>query len=274
MTVGLQPPRRPGMATLPPLIALLTDFGLHDWYAASMKAVLLNICPRARLVDITHDIPPQDVVAGAITLAASAPWFPPSTIFACVVDPGVGSDRPLLAAQADRAIFIGPDNGLLGLVLERATQRQLVRLTNPRYWLPEISQTFHGRDIIAPVAAHVARGCPLRRLGVPVVRYHTLRLPALHPTATSVRGGVVYVDRFGNLITNLPAALVKPPSHYHLRYQRRRVRLVLSYHQGRPGELIALAGSSGYLELAVPGQSAAERYRGRRGDAVRLYQGA
>jgi len=251
-----------------PTIALLTDFGTAGWYVACLKAVILRICPQAHVVDISHEIPPQDIPVGALTLAAAASWFPAKTVFVGVVDPGVGTSRRLLAAQADAYRFVGPDNGLLGLVLARAKRLSLVHLTNPRYWLPETSQTFQGRDIMAPVAAHLARGCPLRRLGVPVNRYQSLRLPPLQREGKSIRGCILYTDSFGNLITNLPVSLVADHAPVQVRYRRMPVRVVSSYAEGRDGELVALCGSSGYLELAIRNGSAAWRYQARRDEPV------
>ena len=253
-----------------PLIALLTDFGTADWYVSCMKAVMLRLCPRVQLVDITHEVPSHDIVVGAVTLAAAVNWFPPKTIFACVVDPGVGTARRLIAAHADERLFVGPDNGLLSLVLQRANRLTLVRLTNPRYWLSQISQTFHGRDIIAPVAAYLARGVPLQRLGIPQHRYHTLKLPRLQRVRGAIRGRLLHIDTFGNLITNLPASLVMEPRTCRFRYKHAAARVVSSYEEGRRGELVALGGSSGYVELSVREASAAKRYRAKRGDRVEL----
>lgn len=253
-----------------PLIGLLTDFGTRDWYVASLKGVIAALCPRARVIDITHEIPPQDVTAGAWNIAAAAPWFPPRTIFACVVDPGVGTARPLLAAQADEQFFIGPDNGLLSLVLARAGRRKVIRLTNPVYWLKEINQTFHGRDIIAPVAAHLARGVGLGSLGVPATRYQPLPLPVLRQTARRLIGQIVYIDTFGNLITNLPVGVLGSSRRGTVRYRRAPVRMVSSYADGRSGDLIAVPGSLGYVELAVRNGSAAARCQAKRGDQVEL----
>ena len=256
-----------------PLIALMTDFGTTDWYAACMKAVILGICPQARVVDITHDIPPQDVLSGAMTIGAASPWFPRDTVFACVIDPGVGSSRRLIAARADHHWFVGPDNGVFGLVFQRAKRLSLARLTNPRYWLPAVSHTFHGRDIIAPVAAHLARGRTLRALGVAQARYQTLSLPPLQRTRRALRGRVIYIDTFGNLITNLPGSLLALSRDSQVRYHTTTARVVSSYAAGRHGELIALIGSSGYVELALRDGSAARRFRARRGDRVELHQG-
>jgi len=251
-----------------PVVALLTDFGTRDWYVAAIRGVILSRCPRARLVDVTHEIPPQDVVAGAFTLAAAAPWFPRGTIFLAVVDPGVGSARALLAARADGRSFVGPDNGLLAPVLARATQRAVVRLTNRRYWLTDVSRTFQGRDIMAPVTAHLAAGGSLARLGTPHSRIVPLDLPTPQREGRRLCGCIIHIDGFGNLITNLPASALA--SGAPVRYQRRQVRVVSSYGEGRGQELIALANSQGLIELAVREGSAAWMCSARRGDLVEL----
>ena len=251
-----------------PLIALLTDFGTADWYVACMKAVILSRCPTARLIDITHEVPPRDITAGAFILAAAAPWFPPQTVFACVVDPGVGTRRALIAARADRHFLVGPDNGLLSLVFQRAKHVSLVRLTHPRDWLPAVSQTFQGRDIIAPVAAHLAHRRSLQRLGASMTTYQTLRFPPPQRKSKVLEGRVLHIDAFGNLITNFPAHPTTKSSPRQFRYHGARIRLVSSYQEGRAGELIALAGSTGYVELAIRNNSAAIRCRAKRGDRV------
>jgi S-adenosylmethionine hydrolase len=259
------------------LVALLTDFGTRDWYAAALKAVILSRAPETRLVDITHEIPPQDIAAGAFTLAAAVPSFPAETVFLAVVDPGVGAGRALLAARADGRYFVGPDNGLLAPSLEQARTRSVVRLTERRYWGPDISRTFHGRDIMAPVAAHLARGGALHRLGPPHARLAALPSPAVAARGGRVRGAIVHIDAFGNLMTNLRAARWLPAraeGRAVLRYRGRRVPVVSSYADGRPGQLVAVAGSLGLLELAVPCGSAAARFRARRGEAVVLERGA
>ncbi|MBI3324421.1 MAG: SAM-dependent chlorinase/fluorinase [Candidatus Omnitrophica bacterium] len=251
-----------------PLIALLTDFGTREWYVACLKAVILSRCPTAALIDITHEIPPQNIAAAALTLSAAAPWFPPSTIFVCVVDPGVGTARPLLAAHADGRYYIGPDNGTLGLVLEQARTRRLVRLTVRRFWLPERSRTFHGRDIMAPVAAGLARGLALERLGPCVREFQPAPIPAPQRSGRAVHGSVVHIDRFGNAITNLPSTLLTDADRVRIRIGRRQGRVVSSYGEGQADELIALAGSVGLIELAVRDGSAAEVFGVRAGHDV------
>ena len=196
------------MRACAPVIGLLSDFGTRDWYVGTVKAVLLSRCPTARLVDITHEIPPQDTLAGAFTLAAAAPWFPAGSVLLAVVDPGVGTDRAILAGRADDCWLVGPDNGLLALTLARAKRVSLVRVTNRRFWPSTVSQTFHARDIMAPAAAALASGCALRTLGPAVRQAEALAWPVVERRGGTVRGQVMHIDAFGNLITNIPAQLV------------------------------------------------------------------
>ena len=253
----------------PPVIGLLTDFGRRDWYVATMKTVIVSRCPTAQLIDLTHEIPPQDIVMGAFILAGALPWFPRGAVVVAVVDPGVGSRRALLAATVDGRYLLGPDNGLLALSLERARERRVVRLTRSRYWLPKISGTFHGRDILAPVAAHLARGTALSQLGVRVQRWRSLELPTIQQRGRARYGNVVHIDGFGNLVTNLPGELLAR-GRVTVRYRNRAVRVVSSYDEGRGGELVALVGSLGLIELALRRDSAAKRCAGARGDRVAL----
>ena len=257
----------------PPLLALLTDFGPRDWYVATLKAVLLSRCPTARLVDITHEVPPQDTVAGAFTLAAAVPWFPPGTVFLAVVDPEVGSGRAIIAARADHYYFVGPDNGLLTLSVQHAKRLTAVRLTNRRYWLTPVSATFQGRDVMAPVAAHLARGGSLGRLGVTLPHLAPLALPTVRQEGSVFHGHVVHIDAFGNLVTNISASSLAPRAgrrHVVVRYKRRAVRVVSSYAAGGPRELVAVVGSLGLIELAIRNTSAAWTFNAARGDEVEV----
>jgi hypothetical protein len=249
-------------------VALLTDFGTRDWYVAAVKGVILSRAPEVHVVDITHEIPAQDVLAGAFVLAAGVPWFPAGTVFVGVVDPGVGSGRAILAARADRRYFVGPDNGLLAPSLAQARAQRVVRLTNARHWLAPASRTFQARDIMAPVAAFLARGGALARLGPPAARLVPLPVPRPRRRGRRLHGIVVHVDTFGNLITNLPAPAAAGRFQRSLHVRGRRVRLVDSYHEARPGELAAVAGSLGLIELAVAGASAAAKLRAGRGEPV------
>ena len=260
--------------TRDPVVALLTDFGTREWYVAALKAVVLSRCPRARLIDITHEIPPQDTLAGALVLAAAASWFPPGTVFLAVVDPGVGSRRAILAARANQRWFVGPDNGILMPSLQGASRATMIRVTERRYWLPQISATFQGRDIMAPVAAYLASGRPVGRLGRPAREVVQLSIPSAQRIGRTTRGCVIHADHFGNLITNLPGALVQHArAPVRLRYKGRGVPICTSYAAGRRGQLLGVVGALGFVELAVRDGSAAQRYRGARGDRVELVTG-
>src|SRR6267143_568489 len=186
-----------------PVIALLTDFGVRDHYAATMKGVILGICPDVTLVDISHDVPPHDVLAGALELAASYQYFPAGTIFLVVVDPGVGSARRGIAADAGDYKFVAPDNGVLSLVVEGHPPKRVVELSERRYARPTVSRTFEGRDRFAPAAAWLAKGIDLAALGRPASGLSRLEIPQPEASAEAVVGQVLRIDRFGNLITNI-----------------------------------------------------------------------
>jgi S-adenosyl-L-methionine hydrolase (adenosine-forming) len=238
-----------------PVIALLSDFGTQDHYAGTMKGVVLGICPDATLVDISHDIPPHDVLAGALQLAASYKYFPQGTIFLVVVDPGVGSSRRGIAAEAGGYRFVGPDNGVLTAVFREEPPRKVVELTERRYARPTVSRTFEGRDRFAPAAAWLAKGVQLPALGRPAGPLHQLHLPIPSCAEGVLTGAVVMVDRFGNLISNIDRrtfeSFVRAQPVRILADGRPVSRLVSTYSEMPPGEVCALFGSSDHLELAV-----------------------
>jgi hypothetical protein len=247
-----------------PVITLTTDFGLQDGFVGILKGVLLGICPTARLVDLSHAVPPQDVAAGALLLVRAAPYFPPGTVHLAVVDPGVGTGRRGLAARMGDAFFIGPDNGLFTSVLDRAERAGLpvefVELARERYRLPSVSRTFHGRDIFAPAAAHLANGVPLVEFGPPVTDPVRIQLSRAEKTPAGWQAHVLAVDTFGNLATDLPVEAISDPERVTVRLGGWEVRgLVGAYGDRPPGELVALADSAGRLELAVVNGSAARR---------------
>ena len=192
-----------------PVIALLTDFGTRDHYAGTMKGVALGICPDAALVDITHDVPAHDVLAGALELAASYKYFPAGTIFLVVVDPGVGSARRGIAAEAGDFKFVAPDNGVLTAVLDEHAPKKVVELSERRFARPTVSRTFEGRDRFAPAAAWLAKGIQLTALGRPVSEIQRLEMPAPDVSGDVIRGLIMRVDRFGNLVTNIDRKLVE-----------------------------------------------------------------
>lgn len=257
-----------------PVLAFLTDFGLHDHYVGAMKGAALDVCPDATLVDITHDIPPQDIVAAAYELAAAVPYFPTATVFVVVVDPGVGGGRRGIAVEIGGRRFVGPDNGLLTMVLARAPREAVraVEIVEPRFVRPTVSRTFEGRDRFAPAAAWLAAGVRLEELGPPVTDLTMLDLPAPAVHADAVIGTIVRIDRFGNLMTNVDEALLgawRGEVVVHLGSVE-IAGLVRTYADAAPGACCALVGSSGALEVAVNGGSAAAMLRLERGAVVQV----
>lgn len=277
-----------------PIIALLTDFGLADAYVGTMKGVMLSICPSARLVDLTHHTPPQDVRSAAYLLWSSFRHFPPETIFLVVVDPGVGTAREPVAVETAHGTYIAPNNGVLSLVLPHVEVHHAVVLEDPRYRLPGVSQTFHGRDIFAPAAAHLAAGVPITDLGPPVPELIKLEPPRLSAGERAIEGEVIYIDHFGNVITSIghltwedntltltPAfaaqdgeAISFPARSCRVEAAGQTVNGVLpTYEAAAAGALLALVGSAGQLELGVNRGSAAARLQIRIGDPVTLVFG-
>lgn len=255
-----------------PLIAFLTDFGTQDHYAGTMKGVVLGICPDATLVDVTHDIPPHDVMSGALELAASYKYFPAGTIFVVVVDPGVGSTRRGVAADTGEYRFVAPDNGVLTAVLRETPAKKIVELTERRYARPTVSRTFEGRDRFAPAAAWLAKGIQLAALGRAVADIQRLDLPAPEASGDTIRGVVVRVDRFGNLVTNIDRKLVERlgvEGSVAIDAGGTAVgRLVATYAELPADGVGALFGSTDHLELAAPSASAAQRLVLGRGTVV------
>jgi len=243
-----------------PVIALLTDFGTRDHYAGTMKGVALGICPDITFVDISHDVPPHDVVAGALELAAAYRYFPAGTIFLVVVDPGVGSIRRGIAADTGDYKFVAPDNGVLTAVFDEHAPKRVVELTERRYARPTVSRTFEGRDRFAPAAAWLAKGIELVALGRPAGATHRLDLPHSTLDGDRIAGQVLRVDRFGNLITNIDRKTFDRLAGAQLEIQiggRVVSKVVSAYTDASPGELCALFGSTDHLEIAANGASAA-----------------
>jgi S-adenosylmethionine hydrolase len=257
-----------------PIIALLTDFGLADHYAGTMKGVMLGISPDATFVDISHDVPAHDVLAAALELTASYRYFPAETVFLVVVDPDVGSSRRGLAAEASGYRFVAPDNGVLTMVLDEAVAHRAVELTDPKYARPTISRTFEGRDRFAPAAAWLAAGLELTALGGPAANLRRISMPRPSIVPSGIEGEVVRVDRFGNLITNIDRRTFDETQmgdgpFIHVAAHP-VARIVSTYADAAPGELCALFGSSGHLEIAARAASAASRLGVSRGVSVRV----
>jgi S-adenosylmethionine hydrolase len=257
-----------------PVIALLTDFGTKDHYAGTMKGVVLGICPEAACVDITHEIPPHDVLAGALELAAAYKYFPSGTVFLAVVDPGVGSTRRPMAADAGGYRFVAPDNGVLTLVFREAPPRRVVELTERRYARPTVSRTFEGRDRFAPAAAWLAKGIELTAFGRTLTSWQVLQVPEPAVGDTQIAAEVLRVDRFGNLVTNVERRTFERFAEGGrieiVAGQEAVGKVVATYADAQPGSLCALFGSSEHLEIAVNGGSAAERLALARGAHVTI----
>ena len=255
-----------------PVIALLTDFGTRDHYAGTMKGVALGICPDATLVDITHDVPPHDVLGGALELAAACRYFPHGTVFLVVVDPGVGSVRRGIAAETAEHRFVAPDNGVLTLALRDAPPKRVVELTERRYARPSVSRTFEGRDRFAPAAAWLAKGIELSALGRPVHDYQKLTVPEATVTDGTIAGTVLRVDRFGNLVTNIDRKTfdkLASAGSIEVTIAGRAVsKVVGTYAEVARGDVCALFGSTEHLEIAANGGSAAEQLGLARGAEV------
>jgi S-adenosylmethionine hydrolase len=236
------------------VITLTTDFGLQDYYVSAMKAVMLGIAPETCLIDISHEIPSQDIMAGSWILQNSAMLFPDETVHTVVVDPGVGTDRKPIALQVENQFFVGPDNGIFSLLIKERDYKA-VRLTNKKYWRANPSNTFPGRDIFAPVAAHLSRGVKLEDLGDPVEELTTYRWTVPIADKDGLEGMVIHIDKFGNLVTNLSSELLEEV------IDGKKVKIYVgtfildeiatTFASVTEGEPVAYIGSSGMLEIGI-----------------------
>ncbi|RME96207.1 MAG: hypothetical protein D6766_01310 [Verrucomicrobia bacterium] len=256
------------------VITLTTDFGHRDWFVGAIKGVILRQAPGARIVDVAHDAPAGDVASAAFLLGQALQWFPEEAIHVAVIDPGVGGERAPLALRWRRGFLVGPDNGLWSW-LERLTGHpvgEARRIENPACRLPELSRTFHGRDLFAPAAAWLAAGGRFEDIGPAVAPAVTLPWPEPQPTGDGWRGQVLYVDHFGNLITNLRNdLLLAPAGEWVLRWGAEGVAPVADHYGAvKPGEPVAVPGSTGFLELAVNQRSASRMLGLGRGAVLEL----
>jgi S-adenosylmethionine hydrolase len=259
------------------VVTLLSDFGSRDGFVGIMKGVALAIDPALQLVDISHEIPPQAVAVGALVLRSAVPYFADGTVHLAVVDPGVGTARAPIVVRADRALLVGPDNGLLApAVAALGGARAVHAIENPALLGQPVSATFHGRDIFAPAAAHLARGVPLASVGPPRSGLVELALPAVVVTSGAAQGAVVHVDRFGNLLTNIDRAALRGfrhPPHSVRVIEMFTVPLHATYGDVAPGELVAVWSSWGTVEIAVRDGSAAAHLGVGAGAAVAVAGG-
>jgi S-adenosylmethionine hydrolase len=253
------------------LITITTDFGTADGYVGAVKGSILSINPKARLIDLSNEIPSYDIVVGAFHLGCAFSFYPKGTVHLAVVDPGVGSERRPILVKTRRYFFVGPDNGLFTLATLRDSITGIYELANPRYFRSEVSSTFHGRDLFGPVAAHLAKGVDPSKLGP--------RLPSIKTrpefTARSLpgrgwEGEILFFDKFGNAFSNLHKSLVKRPERCEVYWRRNRLPFYRTYSEMPPRKPGALFGSSGFLEIALREDSFENRCRAGRSDPVRL----
>jgi S-adenosylmethionine hydrolase len=266
------------------LLVFTTDFGLIDSYAGVLKGVALSINPDLRLIDLTHQISPQNIAQGSFVLGVGYRYFPADAIHVAVVDPGVGTARRPILLQTPHGSFVAPDNGLLSRVLGEYLPQQpsnpgmvelppslkAYHLANPDYWLQPVSSTFHGRDIFTPVAAHLSLGVAPESLGAPTGEIEILPSPQPRMDGDGIRGEVVYCDVYGNLISNIPVSLIADRKISEVRIRGRAIpRVNRTFHDAAPSSgLIALVGSHGYLEVAVPNGSAAATLNAEQGEPL------
>jgi hypothetical protein len=247
------------------IITLTTDFGMKDPWVGAVKGVILSINPDATIVDISHEVPSQEILAASFVLSRACPYYPDGTIHVAVVDPGVGTERRPLLIETERHFFIGPDNGIFSQVLKSEKVRRVIELDNSDYFLTDVSATFHARDIFAPVAAHLSRGVKPQELGTLVEDPLVLDLPEVVVTPDIIKGEVMYIDKFGNLITNIKETdilVMQERGKIEIDVRWRTIHgLVESYTEGdnehRVNEAVAIIGSFGFLEIAVFKESAA-----------------
>jgi S-adenosylmethionine hydrolase len=260
-----------------PFIALITDFGEDDYFVASLKGVILRINPGARIIDVTHQVPSFDIRQGSFTLFSCYKYFPPRTIFLVIIDPGVGSSRPILLVKTKKYFFVAPDNGVLSLTLKSEEVEQIIKITNKKFFLEKQSKTFEGRDKMAPVAAWLSKGTSPLLFGPPVQDYKALDKLEPIRKEREIIGSIIYADKFGNLITNIPRTMVNK-----LKKEAGKSKLTLltknkkissfreSYSQGRRGELFYLVGSLGFIEIATREASASRKIKAKVSDTVKI----
>ncbi|MBI3649578.1 MAG: SAM-dependent chlorinase/fluorinase [Acidobacteria bacterium] len=263
------------MAERRPIITLLTDFGEADYFVAAMKGAIYCLNRDVEIIDLTHQITPHDVFSGAFNLLCCYREFPKWTIHVAVVDPGVGSSRRPIFVMTDEYYFIGPDNGIFSYIYQRENINRVVHLTESHYFRAEVSNTFHGRDVFAPIAAYVAKQVDWTKMGAEISDYVKFNLPTpAVVSAKQLRGHVIQVDRFGNIITNITSAELPPEraaQGMRLRIGKHEAaRCLKNFSEAANNELFAYFGSAGFLELAVARQNAARLVEARRGMEIEI----
>ena len=262
------------------VVSLLTDFGLRDVYVAEMKAVILQVCPEARIVDVSHMVEKFNVRMGAFLLACAVPYFPDGSVHVAVVDPGVGTERRAIIVEARRSLFVGPDNGVLMLAAEKEGIEHVYEIRNEAYMRPKVSHTFHGRDIFAPAAAHLARGVAPKEFGPEITDYVVPEYAQSKLEGERIEGEILHVDGFGNLVTNVSAEeLEKVGIHKGcvvkvvIGKKEALLKFCSAYGEAARDEALALVGSHGFLEFSVNLGNAAERFKAQAGTRIAVSKG-
>lgn len=257
------------------IVTLTTDFGAGDFEISTLSGVIWSIAPEVRIVDLSHDVERHNARRAALLLSRAVPYFPAGSIHVVVVDPGVGTGRRPLAARLGEQWFVGPDNGVATLLLRRAQEAgltvEMVTPDRPQFWLPDVSDIFHGRDVFAPVAAHLAKGAPLAEIGSPLNDPVLLDFPQAQKSGSGWRGQVEEVDHFGNLSTNIHKSHLAAMGAVEVRIAGQTISgLSRTFGEGSPGQLVALIDSSGHLSICVVNGSAAGSLGAKIGDAVEV----
>jgi S-adenosylmethionine hydrolase len=260
------------------ILTLLTDFGIEDTFIGVMKGVIYSIAPQVHIVDLTHAIRPQQVVQGSLALTEAVPYFPAGTVHVAVVDPGVGTQRRAIVAEIGGQYFVGPDNGLFTAVADLARQAgqpvHFYVLDKPEFWLAQVSKSFHGRDIFAPVGAHLAAGKTLAQVGTPIDDPLRIEIPQPRQEGNQVTGQVMTVDHFGNLLTNLKPQHLQTSGRVLISVAESHIEgIVSTFGERNPGELVAMIDSSGVLQISVVNGNAAARLHADAGTAVKVQFG-
>jgi S-adenosylmethionine hydrolase len=262
-----------------PIITLLSDFGERDPYVGSMKGVILSICRKARIIDITHDVAKFNIVEGGFILAAITRYFPVGTIHVAIVDPGVGTSRRGLLVRTKRSYLVGPDNGILWLAADKEGVEEVNEIRNPKYMLPEVSSTFHGRDVFCPVAAHLANGISMNEFGPETHDFMKLQFSRPTKNKGTVSGEVIHIDGFGNIVSNI---MLKDIVELGIKLGStvtvtvgsvvKKAKFCKSYGEVSEGEPLVLIGSTGFLEISINGRNAALEFKARERIRVSISQ--
>lgn len=259
------------------VVTLLSDFGSRDPYVAEMKAVILSICPEAKIVDISHEVDKFDTRMGAFFLVSAAPYFPKGTIHLTVVDPGVGTKRRPIIIETGRSLYVGPDNGVLILSAQTEGITSVYHITNEHYMLPNVSRTFHGRDVFAPVAAHLANNVKPKEFGPKIEDYEKPSFTKPNAKVKEIAGEILHIDGFGNIITNISVNLLKKinviegtPIRIEIGKKMLNLKLCKAYGEAKKGTPLAITGSHNFIEISVNMGNASKKLGIKRGDPIKI----